>query len=132
MARHLTDNDINNIVEILDSWPTESKLSWDRLVDAVACEYRYSTTRQTLQKQVRIKKAFDEVKKLLSGNLSNKKKSVPPSLRIAADRLEKKEREIARLKSENQALLEQFQVWLYNANKHEITIEQLSEPISRS
>ncbi|RHW77811.1 hypothetical protein [Colwellia sp. RSH04] len=132
MARHLTDNDINNIVEILDSWPTESKLSWDRLVDAVASEYRYSTTRQTLQKQVRIKKAFDEVKKLLSGNLSNKKKSVPPSLKIAADRLEKKEREIARLKSENQALLEQFQVWLYNANKHEITIEQLSEPISRS
>ncbi len=33
-------------------------------------------------------------------------------------------RKIARLELENQRLLEQFQVWLYNAYVHDITIER--------
>ena len=131
MAKHLTDQDISNIVEIIDDWSTESKLTWDRLVEAVEFECKFKTTRQTLQKQIRIKDAFLEVKKLISGNTVTDKPSVPPSLKIAAERLEKKAREISRLKRENEQLLEQFHVWLYNADKHQITIEQLSEPIPR-
>jgi predicted nuclease with TOPRIM domain len=129
MAKHLTDKDIANVVEILDEWPAESKLTWDKLVDAVEHEYKFKTTRQTLQNPTRIKIAFKEVKKLISGNLTTNNKSLPPSLKIAAARLEKYENKIERLEFENQKLLEQFHVWLYNANRFGIKIEQLSEAL---
>ncbi|ENH7395529.1 hypothetical protein ACUCAK_005136 [Vibrio harveyi] len=133
MAKHLTDTDISNVCELLDDWPTDSKLTWDRLVEAVAHDYRLTTTRQTLQKQSRIKVAYTEVKKLVSGNspkaIAARNRHLPSSLKAAADQLEKKERAIKRLEAENRQLLEQFHTWLYNATQHGITIEQLSEPL---
>lgn len=133
MAKHLTDNDISNVCELLDDWPMDSKLTWDRLIEAVAHDYRLITTRQTLQKQIRIKNAFTEVKVLVSGNTPNavaaRNRHLPPSLKVAADQLERRERTIARLEAENNRLLEQFHTWLYNATQHGITIEQLNEPL---
>ncbi|WP_104047658.1 hypothetical protein [Vibrio jasicida] len=133
MAKHLTDTDISNVCELLDDWPTDSKLTWDRLVEAVAHDYRLTTTRQTLQKQPRIKVAYTEVKKIVSGNspkvIAARNRHLPSSLKAAADQLEKKERTIKRLEAENRQLLEQFHTWLYNATQHGITIEQLSEPL---
>ena len=121
MAKHLNDMDISNIVEILDDWPTDSKLSWDRLVEAVEHEHKFKTTRQTLQKQVRIKSAFQEIKALVSGKVLSNQPKLPPSLKVAAERLEKQQREIE--------LLERFQVWLYNAYRFGVTPEQLSEAL---
>ncbi|HCH6802883.1 TPA: hypothetical protein NKZ59_004005 [Vibrio parahaemolyticus] len=133
MAKHLTDTDISNVCELLDDWPIDSKLTWDRLVEAVAHDYKLSTTRQTLQKQARIKRAFTEVKALVSGNspkaVAARNRHLPSSLKAAADQLEKRERTIARLEAENSRLLEQFHTWLYNATQHGITIEQLNEPL---
>ncbi|PSV31832.1 hypothetical protein C9J40_06755 [Photobacterium sp. GB-72] len=133
MAKHLTDTDISNVCELLDDWPTDSKLTWDRLVEAVAHDYKLTTTRQTLQKQPRIKIAYTEVKSLVSGNspkaTAARNRLLPSSLKAAADQLEKKERRIKRLETENRRLLEQFQTWLHNATQHGITIEQLSEPL---
>lgn len=133
MAKHLTDRDISNVCELLDDWPTDSKLTWDRLVDAVAHDYKLITTRQTLQKQVRIKNAFTEVKALVSGNtpkaIAARNRHLPSSLKAAADQLEKRERTIARLEAENNKLLEQFHTWLYNATQHGMTVEQLNEPL---
>lgn len=132
MAKHLTDKDINNVCELLDDWPVDSKLTWDRLVDAVAHDYRLSTTRQTLQKQPRIKAAFREVKAIVSGNVNTKNnfnKSLPPSLKVAAQRLETNERKIKRLEAENARLLEQFHTWLYNAHSHGMSINQLNQPL---
>ena len=131
MARHLTDNDISNIVEILDDWSTDTKLSWDRLVEAVEHECKFRPTRQTLEKQVRIKVAFTGVKALVAGRVPTDKLKVPPSLKVAAERLEKQQRKIERLERENQQLLEQAQVWLYNAYRFGVTIEQLSESLPR-
>lgn len=131
MARHLTDKDIYDIVEILDDWPVESKLSWDRLVMAIEQKLRFSTTRQTLQKHKRIKSAFDEVKALLAGAGTVKKQTLPPSLKVAAERIESQERKIQRLEQENQQLLEQFHVWLYNAYAAGIRIETLNNPLPK-
>ncbi|AWG77565.1 hypothetical protein [Vibrio parahaemolyticus] len=132
MAKHLTDTDISNVCELLDDWPTDAKLTWDRLVEAVAHDYNLTTTRQTLQKQTRIKAAYIEVKALVSGNspkAAARKRQLPSSLKAAADQLETKERTIERLEAENSQLLEQFHTWLYNATQHGITIEQLNEPL---
>lgn len=133
MARHLTDNDIRNVCELLDDWPTDGKLTWERLVEALAHDYHLTTTRQTLQKQPRIKKAFAEVKAIVSGNSPKAfaySKKRPASLKAAAEQLETKERTIKRLEAENHQLLEQFHTWLYNATRHGITIEQLNEPLA--
>ena len=133
MAKHLTDTDISNVCELLDDWPTDAKLTWDRWVEAVAHDYKLTTTRQTLQKQSRIKSAYTEVKKLVSGNspkaVAARNRHLPSSLKAAADQLEKKERTIQRLEAENSQLLEQFHTWLYNATQHGISIEQLNEPL---
>lgn len=132
MAKHLTDKDISNVCELLDDWPTDAKLTWDRLVEAVAHDYKLTTTRQTLQKQARIKNAFSEVKAIVSGNTpkaATRNRHLPSSLKVAADQLEKKERTIKRLEAENNRLLEQFHTWLYNANQHGLTFEQLNEPL---
>ncbi|MDR9826435.1 hypothetical protein RCJ22_12505 [Vibrio sp. FNV 38] len=132
MAKHLTDNDISNVCELLDDWPTDAKLTWDRLVEAVAHDYKLTTTRQTLQKQARIKNAFTEVKALVSGNASKataRNRHLPSSLKAAADQLEKRERTIVRLEAESNRFLEQFHTWLYNANQHGVTFDQLNEPL---
>ncbi|AVH27799.1 hypothetical protein [Vibrio diabolicus] len=132
MAKHLTDTDISNVCELLDDWPTDAKLTWDRLVEAVAHDYNLTTTRQTLQKQPRIKAAYIEVKALVSGNSPKAaacKRQLPSSLKAAAEQLDTKERTIKRLEAENRQLLEQFHTWLYNATQHGITIEQLNEPL---
>jgi len=132
MAKHLDSDDIENVVNALLEWPADSKLTWDRLLDAISHGYGLNTTRQTLEKKNRIKQAFNETKEYLSEKRTPKSKSLPPSLAIAGERLRKFERKIKLLEFENQKLLEQFQVWLYNAYRHNITIEQLSEPLPRN
>lgn len=133
MAKHLTDEDISDVCDLLDDWPMDAKLTWDRLVDAVAHDYKRITTRQTLQKQARIRTAFKEVKALVSGNapkaVAARTRNLPSSLKAAADQLEKRERTIARLELENSRFLEQFHTWLYNATQHGMTVEQLNEPL---
>lgn len=131
MAKHLTDKDIENVVEILDEWPTDIKLTWDKLVDAVEQHMKFKTTRQTLEKQTRIKQAYIEVKAIISGTAKPlTTATLPPSLKVAAERLENKDRKIERLERENQQLLEQFHVWLYNADRFGISISQLNEPLN--
>ncbi|GAK83410.1 hypothetical protein JCM19238_960 [Vibrio ponticus] len=99
----------------------------------MAHDYKLMTTRQTLQKQARIKNAFKEVKAIVSGNTPKaaaaRNRHLPSSLKAAADQLEKRERTIARLEAENSRFLEQFHTWLYNANQHGVTFEQLNEPL---
>ncbi|MDC8829711.1 hypothetical protein [Alteromonas gilva] len=131
MAKHLTDDDIEKIVDILDNWSVETKLTWDRLVDSVQHGLGIETTRQTLSKQKRIKDTFKAVKAIVSGNTKPVDKTLPSSLKIAAQRIEALERKVERLERENHELLEQFHVWLYNADRLKITIEQLNSPLPR-
>jgi tryptophan 2,3-dioxygenase len=129
MAKHLTDKDIADVIDVLDDWPTDSKLTWDRLVETLEGSCRLTTTRQTLQKQSRIKSAFNEVKNIISGATRKKTAGLPPSLQIASERISKQQRTIERLEAENNQLLEQFHTWLYNATRGGITIEQLNDPL---
>ena len=65
MAQHLTDKDIENIVELLDYWSLDEKLTWERLCKAIELQLELvpAPTRQTLQKYARIKNAYDQSKK---------------------------------------------------------------------
>ena len=82
MAQHLTDKDIENIVELLDYWPLDQKLTWERLCQAIELQLEFvpAPTRQTLQKYVRIKTAYDQCKKpQVSKVKSNTTQKLPAS-----------------------------------------------------
>lgn len=136
MAKHLTDADIAKYVEILDEWDLDDKLSWDNYVSTINAKYGSEVTRQTLYKKTRIKNAFTSTKKAIAEGGNGKKnktdKSLPSSLKVAARQIESRDRRIDRLEAENNALLEQFHIWLYNANRLKITIEELNRPLQRS
>lgn len=129
MAKHLTDKDIADVCDVLDGWPTDTRLTWDKLVDAVEHDLGFKTTRQTLQKCARIKNALKEVKNIISGGEPKANLSLPPSLKVAAEKLDKKDNTIKRLEEENRQLLEQFHVWLYNAYRLGVTPDQLNTPL---
>ncbi|MAD74499.1 MAG: hypothetical protein CML20_06890 [Rheinheimera sp.] len=124
MAKHLTDIDIHNIVSLLDGWDSDYKLTWDNLCELALKKHKISSTRQTIQKPIRIKTAFKERKEALKSG--EDKPKIPPSLSIAAKRIDKLANENSRLERENDGLLAQFVVWQYNAYANGMTIEQLN------
>lgn len=127
MAKHLTDEDIQNIVSLLDGWDRDRKLTWDNLCELAFKRYKISSTRQTIQKPVRVKTAFNDRKAALKSG--QEKRKLPASLSIASNRIEKLENENARLQKEQDALLAQFVVWQYNAYANGMSVEQLNRPI---
>lgn len=108
-ARNLDDQAIEQIVEVLDGWDSP-KLTWELLIEQVFFRLRTRYTRQALNNYVRVKEAFVARKKALVG-CDTKKHMVesPDQQRIA-----RLQAEIERLKNENNALLEQFNRWVYN------------------
>ena len=112
MAKHLTDRDIERVVGILDGW--RDKLTWDALCEACAPVIGTKPARQTLAKFVRIENAFEACKSRLKNEVQEVR--LPPSMRMAAERITRLERENERLKRENSELLQQFVVWQYNAH----------------
>ena len=101
MAQHLTDKDIENIVELLDYWPLDQKLTWELLCKAIELQLEFvpAPTRQTLQKYVRIKTAYDQCKKPQVSKVKSKTtQKLPASLKIAQTRIEALEVKNARNK----------------------------------
>lgn len=135
MSKHLTDQDIENIVELLDYWPLDEKLTWERLCKAIELQLELvpAPTRQTLQKFVRIKSAYDQCKKPSKTAKAkiNQRQKLPASLKIAQTKIDALEAKNSRLEKENALLLEQFVVWQYNAYKYGISINKLNEPMSK-
>lgn len=135
MAQHLTDQNVQDIVEILDYWSPNEKLTWERLCKAIEVQLELvpAPTRQTLQKFARIKNAYDQGKKSPAALkiLKAKQQKLPASLKIAQVKIDALETKIERLEKENSMLLEQFVIWQYNAYKYGISIEQLNEPLNK-
>jgi hypothetical protein len=128
MARHLTFDDVENILKLLDSW--DGDLTWDALVRECEVKFGVSTTRQALTRKDKIKEAFSLRKKSLkfSGTSTGK----PNSLNIAHHRIERLSNENERLKVENMRLLEQFLTWQYNASKFGVSKDKLNMPLPRA
>lgn len=130
-ARNLDDQAIERIVGMLDGW--SGKLSWDLLIEAIEKRLDARYTRQTLDKHVRIKSAYQVTKtrlgKVPGSELHQKLSAV--EVGALTERLKRLEAENARLKVENHSLLEQFVTWAYNAYLKGMTKENLSTPLPR-
>ena len=135
MAQHLTDQNVQDIVEILDYWSPNEKLTWEKLCKAIEVQLEIvpAPTRQTLQKFAKIKNAYDLGKKSPAALkiLKTKQQKLPASLKIAQVKIDALESKLERLEKENSMLLEQFVVWQYNAHKYGVSIDKLNEPLSK-
>jgi len=126
-AKNIGDGDIGEIVSILDGW--SGKLSWDLLISAIEKRNGNSYSRQALDKHERIKQAFVQRKKALSGAVGEKRKSGPPEAQAAMERIQRLTAENERLNRENTSLLEQFVRWAYNASLFGIGQDKLNNPL---
>jgi hypothetical protein len=129
-APNLSGSDIETVVGVLDGWT--GKLTWERLIAVLAANLRATYTRQALSNHARIADGFDQRKKGLRVAGRAKKpalRDTSPEMQVALQRLERVEAEKMRLTAENERLLVQFALWLYNAEMRGLTKEQLSAPM---
>lgn len=122
-SRHLTDKDVEVIVELLDGW--DGSLTWEALCNACRAAIGFKPTRQTLYKFKRIAGAYGIAKEHARDGVKDLK--IPPTLAVAAQRIERLTREVERLERENAALLEQFVTWQYNTYTHGLSREKLNK-----
>jgi len=116
MAVHLSDNDIETIVKIIDGWSRSEKLTWDNLILAAQMRLFRKYSRQALSRHERIKRAYTLKKQFLSTGSDSKTEFKSVELQKAMERIDRLKAENERLKNENNSLLEQFARWAYNAH----------------
>lgn len=128
-APNLDEVRILEVVRLLDGWT--GKLTWDGLIERITAQTKSAYTRQALDRHARIKLAFQTAKDRL-GALPVKEglTRVDEQRRLAA--YDKLVGENLRLERENNALLEQFARWAYNATLRGMTEEQLNAPLPAS
>jgi hypothetical protein len=126
-AKNLDHESVAAIVEILVTWTGE--LRWCLLVDAVRDHCGETYTRQALSRHEGIAAAFRQRKSTTI--LARPSRGRP---RTAADQLDvnavaRMTAEIARLRAENAALMEQFARWAYNAHCRGLDEAYLNRPL---
>ena len=128
MAKHLRPTDIDAIIDIVNGWPSE-KLTWQSICDAAAKVIGSTPTRQTLNAHTSVKEAYEAKKSGLK--VRGPRTAMPSSLAVAAQRIARLQTENDALRSKNDALLEQFVKWQYNAYKHGVKEHQLNADLPR-
>ncbi|EXU76757.1 hypothetical protein [Erwinia mallotivora] len=128
MAKHLTENDIEAIVNMINGWGSE-KISWTKICESAEPLIGKLPTRQSLNSYKDIVFAYTAKKKGLKiAEPAPKKVS---SLTVAAQRLSSLESKIAQLKEENNSYKEMFVLWQYNAYRLGIKEHDLNAPLPK-
>lgn len=127
MARHLTDDDVNRIVNLLKSWKFD--LTWDLLVKACSEVLDIQTTRQALNRKAEIKEEFGIRKRSLKTGVDETAR--PNSINAAHDRINRLTRRVRELEGQNMRYREIFQRWQYNAEARGVGKEILDRPLTK-
>jgi|APMI01.1.fsa_nt_gi hypothetical protein len=129
-APNLSDELILAIVRILDSWV--EKLTWEALAEQIEKQLGVRYTRQALDRHARIKLAYQATKERLSAVPSSNKPLTKIQIQKRLADYYKLLAEVARLEKENEALLNQFVRWTYNASIRGLTVNELNAPMPRA
>jgi hypothetical protein len=128
MARHLNSRDVSAIVEMIRG-SMKSKLTWQMVCDDAASLIGQTISRQSLNSHPDIKAAYVAKRKHLRA--FENRVAVPSSLAVAGMRIARGQSTINELKDRINQLFEQHVIWQYNAHKHNITEQDLNEPLPR-
>ena len=129
MAKHLTQNDIQSIISLLQNW--QYKLTWPLLVEACEDKLGITTTRKTLSTKVEVVEAFNTAKDYLK-NPGSQNYARPNSIDVAHKRIEGLAEKVVRLEAENKALKNKFIRWQFNAMSRGMNEDQLNMPLPAS
>jgi hypothetical protein len=117
---------IEVILHILDNW--KGKLSWDTLIDAIKASISTQYTRQALSRHERIASAFS-LRKNSPDRDSAQRTSGDPRIEGYVAKIATLEAENARLSSEGERYRAQFIRWTNNAQRKNLTFEDLNKPL---
>ncbi|WP_340568893.1 hypothetical protein [Stenotrophomonas sp. G106K1] len=129
-APDLTEDVVSSILDSIDGW--KGKLTWDLLIAAVEKTTGIEYSRFTLSAYPEIANAFRLRKETLRGTWTGEQ-SVPrdEKVRAALEQVERLQRSVQRLRSENMLLKEQFVTWALNAERKGVTMLMLSAPLPK-
>lgn len=125
MAKHLTDDDVRRIVNLLKSWKFD--LTWNLLVKGCSESLDINTTRQALSRKAEIKEEFNIRKRSLKTGIDETAR--PNSINAAHDRINRLTRRVKELEEQNARYREMFRRWQYNAEARGIGKEILERPM---
>ena len=130
-APNLNDEHVEAICRVLDGW--EGKLTWELLIEAIKARQKVQYTRQALSQHGRIQQSFQLTKERLRGEPQAQQKNSQGLGALEAqallERYGRLEAENARLREENDRLIQQFVVWAYNASNRGLDVHFLSQPL---
>ncbi len=127
MARHLTDDDVRRIVNLLKNWRFE--LTWDLLVKSCSSTFDIQTTRQALNRKAQIKEEFTIRKRSLKTGVDETAR--PNSINAAHDRINRLTKRVQELESQNTRYREMFKRWQYNAEARGVGKDVLERPMPK-
>lgn len=126
-APRLTNERINIALKLLDGWT--GKLTWPRFLAMLEIDLGHKYTKAALLRHARFKSAWDKRRWDENPDRNSRNNFGNQALQIALEKIEKLERTIERLESDNNLLNEKFVVWATNAAYKAITVEELNRPI---
>lgn len=127
MAKHLSNNEIKAITNIIKTW--DGKITWDNLCESIHKKLSRTITRQSLSSHNEVVEAYRIKKNILNLKASDLKKSA--NLAIAAQQILNLKAENDALKTQNNRYKEQFTRWQYNAYRHGVSPENLNQPFNQ-
>ncbi|MBW8375624.1 hypothetical protein [Stenotrophomonas sp.] len=129
-APDLTEDLVGSVLDAIDGW--KGKLTWDLLIAAVERTTGIAYSRFTLSAYPEIANAFTLRKEALRGTWAGEQ-SIPrdEKVRAALEQVERLQRSVQRLKSENMLLKEQFVTWALNAERKGVTMLMLNAPLPK-
>ncbi|WP_174866681.1 hypothetical protein [Pectobacterium polaris] len=128
MSKKLTKNEKALIINTILGW-SEPVITWEELCEECSTFLNSKPSRQTLSYHKDISEAFKSKKYGIKKNQNNFKK--PSSLSIASQLILNLESKIRLLEEENRKLKQQFIIWQFNAYKHNINEQVLSESLPK-
>ena len=124
MASHLSADQIVSIVSLIDTWPEETRITWEALRTRVGNRLGIWPSRQTLYRHEQISIALKTRKAAL-----RKDRGVVPAGRGVGQLERRLKAELARVERENENYRELVARLQYNAYKHGMTKRELHQPM---
>lgn len=123
-GKKLTPERVNEIVRIIEDFVGE--ITWQKVIESIERALLICYTRQALASHKVIQDAFAAARTKLA--LARSRTPIGRRARIDA-RIERYKADNDRLLKENDRLINLHVIWLYNANLHGLSEEQLNMPM---
>lgn len=129
-APDLTDEVIQILIDLLDQW--SGKLTWELLLAELHRVTGILYSRFTFLEYPQVANAFALKKQILRGTWRAPSSSPrDEKVRAALEQVARYKAKVLRLERENQALLEQFVTWAFNAQRKGIDMATLSAALPK-